>query len=298
MYPKLPAITDLEALLAVSRAGSISRAARDMGMNQQTLSTRVSRAEQVLGVTVFERSPYGIKATESGEVVLEAVPALLTACADFAHNVEQARADNLARHLTVAVSNTVAEIHYPVWAAAFRDAHPKVKLTMVHGNSQDVRELVATGIAGLGIVEGGTPRHDLIETVLCPDELVLAVPAHHLWANRESVSREELRATPLIVREPGSGTRRVIEEELGEIADPAGEFGSLSAQRAGMIALGAPAIIPRSVVLDQVALGTAAIVATEVAFERSISAVVRRGATVPKDATAFTRLAKSFGAPS
>ena len=204
-------------------------------MNQQTLSTRVSRAEQVLGVTVFERSPYGIKATESGEVVLEAVPALLTACADFAHNVEQARTDNLARHLTVAVSNTVAEIHYPVWAAAFRDAHPKVKLTMVHGNSQDVRELVATGIAELGIVEGGTPRHDLIETVLCPDELVLAVPAHHLWANRESVSREELRATPLIVREPGSGTRRVIEEELGELADPAGEFGSLSAQRAGMI---------------------------------------------------------------
>lgn len=90
----------------------------------------------------------------------------------------------------------------------------------------------------------------------------------------------------------------MIEEELGEIADPAGEFGSLSAQRAGMIALGAPAIIPRSVVLDQVALGAAAIVATEVAFERSISAVVRRGATVPKDATAFTRLAKSFGAPS
>ncbi|MDU4705083.1 MAG: LysR family transcriptional regulator, partial [Corynebacterium sp.] len=75
MYPS--AVAELEALLTAARAGSISKAARELGINQQTMSARIARAEKALGITVFERSPYGVSPTENGQVLIDALPDLL-----------------------------------------------------------------------------------------------------------------------------------------------------------------------------------------------------------------------------
>lgn len=295
MYPALPAMADLEALLAVAHAGSISRAARTAVLNQQTMSTRVSRAEKTLGITVFERSPYGVRLTDPGALLISALPDLIQAHTRFLDTVQRLKDTGTARRMTVAVSNTVAEVYYPGWAARFHAAHPAVKMTMVQGNSHEVRELVAGGKIDLGLVEGGRPRHDLAETVLCRDELVLAVPASHPWASAETpITAKQLRKTPLVVREPESGSRALVEEVLGELVEPAGEFGSLSAQRAGMLALGEPTVIPQAAVTDQVTLGDVAIVKAEPLFVRDISAVVRRGSQPSPDIAAFIAVALAY----
>lgn len=299
MYRYLPAIKDLEALDKVARAGSISTAARQQMMQQQTLSARVSRAEKTLGFSVFTRSPYGVTLTEKGAALLGALPELLHACRAFSAVVTHLRSEDTPRHLIVAVSNTVAELYYPTWAAAFTTLHPSVRMTMLHANSRDVRDLVGAGTADVGVVEGGTPHHNLVEAIIGSDELILAVPTGHPWAKRRSsgaVTAEELRTTGLLVREPGSGSRKVIEETLGQLAEPAGEFGSLSAQRAGILALGIPAIISRGAVSDQVALGRIVVVPTAgIQFRRPLSAVTRRGSEVSYDVAEFIRVARESG---
>nr|WP_120491416.1 LysR family transcriptional regulator [Corynebacterium lactis] len=295
MYPRLPALEDLEALLAVSRAGSISLAARERGVHQQTMSTRISRAEKALGVTVFARSPYGVTATERGATVLQALPDLLAAARNFTATVSSLLADDTPRHLTIAASNTVAEVHYPHWAARYHQLHPAARMTMLQANSRAVRAMVADSVVDLGIVEGGSPRHDLRETVIGADELVIAVPSGHPWSARGQVSNDELRSTALVVREPGSGSRRVIEDALGHLAEPAGEFGSLSAQRAGMLALEAPAIISKGAVADQVALGRIRVVGSETPFNRNISVVTRAGRNDNPDVAAFIAVAREEG---
>lgn len=300
MYPSLPAMEDLEALMAVARAGSISTAARDQGRNQQTMSARIARAEKTLGITVFARSPYGVMLTEQGQAIIDALPDLFSACRTFSDTVARVRADDAPRHLSIAVSNTAAEVYYPTWAAQYQKRYPTVRLSMLQANSRAVRGMVADSAVDLGIVEGGRARHDLFERVVATDELVLVVPHTHPWAARakdkpdseqEPITTEQLRDTPLVMREVGSGSRRVIEEALGSVAEPAGEFGSLSSQRAAMMALSAPAIMSRGAVTDQVALERAVIVPTEVRFLRDISAVVRRGVEFNRDAEAFIELA-------
>ncbi|WP_297454674.1 LysR family transcriptional regulator [uncultured Corynebacterium sp.] len=293
MYPA--ALAELEALFAAARAGSISKAARELGINQQTMSARIARAEKQLGITVFERSPYGVTPTENGHVLIDALPDLLAACHTFSGIAASLRSDDVPRHLTLAVSNTVAELYYPVWAAEFHRLHPAVKLSMVQANSREVRQLVADSAVDFGLVEGEAGRHELQEQVIGTDELVLAVPTEHPWAERaavhNAVSIEELRTTPLVIREPGSGSRQVVEDALGNLAEPAGEFGSLSAQRAGMSALAAPTIIARGAIRDQVTLGRIVIVPTDTRFTRNLSAVMRRGSETSGDISEFIRIA-------
>lgn len=64
MYPQLPGIEELRALVAVAELGSISSAARSQGVQQQTMPQRIAHAEKTLGITVFDRSPYGVRPTE------------------------------------------------------------------------------------------------------------------------------------------------------------------------------------------------------------------------------------------
>lgn len=151
-----------------------------------------------------------------------------------------------------------------------------MRLTMLQANSHKVREMVAEGTFPLGT-----------------DELAVAVPKDHPWEQKGIISAELLRSTQLIVREPGSGSRRVIEDALGKMAEPAGEFGSLSAQRSGILALNAPAIISTRAIADQVTLGKITILPAEIRFDRLISAVLRRGYEPSDDIAEFIRIAAS-----
>lgn len=169
-------------------------------------------------------------------------------------------------------SNTVAELDYPRWAAKYLRISPQTHLHMRQLNSQGAQRQVVQGQAELAVVEGNWVSHELHQRVLGHDELVVVVPAEHPWAqandhghsdtkpgktaSREKiVTKNELKSTPLVLREPGSGTREVVEAVLGELAPPAGEFGSLGAQRTAIGAIGAPGVIARRAVASQLATG-------------------------------------------
>ena len=82
----------------------------------------------------------------------------------------------------------------------------------------------------------------------------------------------------------------MVEDALGTLTEPAGEFGSLSAQRAGMIALAAPTIIARGAIRDQITLGRIVIVPTDTVFTRNLSLVMRRGSKASGDISEFIRI--------
>lgn len=295
MYPRIPDLADVAAIVAVDRHGSISAAARATGIHQQTMSARVARAEKLLGLTLFHRSPYGTETTNRGRTLIDAATGLLDAAQGFATTVTHLHDDTGPRDLTVAVSNTVAELYFPDWAARFHSSHLSVRLSMMQANSAQVCRLVEDGTAALGIVEGGPVTHSLEESVLGHDDLVVAVPADHPWAAPgRAVTARELRATPLVVREPGSGTRQVVEAVLGQLTEPAGEFGSLAAQRAAISSLNSPGIIAAGAVSDQIALGRLVRVHTPgVEFRRRLRAVRRRQASFQEDAAVLLAIARA-----
>lgn len=298
MIPHVPPVDQIATLVAVDEHRSIAAAARDLGLSQQTVSARVAAAEKTLGVVVFRRGVGGSEPTERGRTVLDAARDLLGAAGEFSRTVAATTRPDAVRSLPVAVSNTVAELYFPTWAARFHRENRAVRLLLRSRNSAEVCEAVAGGECVLGFVEGAEVSHGLASDVVGVDDLILVVPPTHPWAGTE-VSAGQLRRTPLITREQGSGSREIVEAALGTLAEPAGEFGSLAAQRAAVTGMGEPTVIAARAVSTQLASGElVAVPVTGVTFRRMLRAVYPRGRPLgvgDPDAEALLRIAKVRG---
>src|SRR3954471_534592 len=250
-------LAELRAFCAAVDLGSLGRAARLLRVSQPALSKRMRTMEAVVGTPLVERSSRGISPTPAGtKLYVEARKLLLQAEA----------VDDLVRGLSgeerpvrLAASHTIAEFVLPGPLVDFerqRERHLSVELMVA--NSVVVRELVRDGRADFGIAavdrvaQGVAP---LTETPFCEDEVIVAVPSGHPWAEGEEVEVEQFVATPMVVRDPSANTRRVVEEALAKrglsLAAPLAEVGSTSAAKATALSEGAP------VLLSLLALGPA-----------------------------------------
>src|SRR5699024_10291695 len=129
-------------------------------------------------------------------------------------------------------------------------------------NSARVGELARDGAVDLGFVESPQAHTGLRSRTVAHDRLVLTVPSDHPWARRRPVGPRELARTPLVSREPGSGTRETVDQAMAahglRLAPPLLELGSSTAVRSAVLAGAGPALVSELVVAG--ALARAALV--------------------------------------
>lgn len=239
-------VAALRVLVEVAAAGSLSGAARRLGTSQQAVSARMRALESGLGLRLLSRSAQGTRLTESGAVVAGWASEVLEAATRFEASVAALSAPGAAT-VRVAASLTIAEHLLPRWLSAHRRARG-ADVELHAANSAAVIERVREGSADLGFIE--TPRipADLVSAPLGVDELVVVVRPGHRWARRSSITRAQLAATPLAVREAGSGTREALDDALREGAEvpraaPAAVLPTTAALRATALAGDDPAVL-------------------------------------------------------
>ncbi len=213
----------LEAFLAVARERSFSRAARRIHLSQPTLSGHIQELERELGQRLFVRRTREVALSEAGRV-FESHAARLTAVASDARQA-MADLDGLgAGALLVGASTTPGIYVLPRAVAAFQRRYPGIALTLRIGNSGVIEQAVRADELDLGVVGGHVlgPGERCVAAGLV-DELVLITASRHPWARRGSVSRQNLSSERLLIREPGSATRHVMERALQQAGiTPAG----------------------------------------------------------------------------
>ncbi|GGK95292.1 LysR family transcriptional regulator [Mangrovihabitans endophyticus] len=221
--PLPPWISDLPALdllLSVAETGSVGRAAQAHGITQPSASARINRLERRLGVPLLVRSRRGSLLTPAGEAVVAWTHGVVDAAQALADGVLTLRADRQAR-LRIAASLTVAEYLLPAWLLTLRRSHPDLDISAGVANSADVCVAVRTGAADLGFVESPDVPADLSARVVGEDRLALVVAAAYPLAARASsgLRLRDVVNQPLLLREPGSGTRDTfllaVENALG-----------------------------------------------------------------------------------
>lgn len=211
----LPDLDAIRLLVVIADCGSIGAAARREGITQPSASKRVAVLERRLGVELLRRTTRGSALTDSGRVVtewargvLEATEALLTGSAAL-------RAAHIGT-LRVAASQTIAEYLVPIWLAKLRTAKPDAAVRLEVMNSTAVIDAVRASSCDVGFVESPGVPDDLAATTVRRDELRLVVaPGHPFAGRRTAVTRKELVASQLVVREEGSGTREELGRALG-----------------------------------------------------------------------------------
>lgn len=255
---RVPDLGALELLLAVVRLGSVGRAAAELGVTQPAASARIRSMERQAGVALLERSPRGSRPTEAGALVAEWARQVITAAEALDAGLDALRERRDGR-LRVVASLTVAEYLMPGWLVTLKTVRPGVAVTLRTANSTVVAEEVRGGDADLGFVEGARTPAGLSGTVVAADRLVVVVGARHAWARRRAgVTAAELAATPLVLREQGSGTREVLDRALaayGGTAPPLLQLASTTALKAAAGSGAGPVVVSDLAVADELAAG-------------------------------------------
>lgn len=203
----------LGTFVRAAELGGFTAAAADLGVTQAAVSQRVAALEKVLRIPLFDRRAGGIRLTEGGERLYGFARRIL-ALHEEARVGLGAAPRPVAGDLPLSTSSVPGECLLPALLAAFREAYPRVQVRATVGDSRSAIADVERGAAVLGLVgrkdEGGGLEYRPIGT----DCLVLVVPPAHPWARRGAISLRRLGREPLILREPGSGTRSVLEQGL------------------------------------------------------------------------------------
>ncbi|AEF42086.1 LysR substrate-binding domain-containing protein [Hoyosella subflava] len=281
--PQTPRLDVLDLLVSVAELGSLGLAARERGISQPAASMRIRALEAQLRLVLLERSPTGSKLTPAGAAVVEwAIPVLdaaraLVAGASALHGHQRTS-------LRIAASMTIADHRIPSWLLALHRELPDTSVALRVGNSHQVMELVHNRDVDLGFVEGPSVADGLEARVVGEDELIAVVAPGHAWAVRSGpLDIQEVAATPLLLREKGSGTREAVWDVLRRVGDPpapAAELGSTAAIKAAARAGVAPAVLSRLSVEEELKDGSLVSVALSDSsvLRREFRAIWRRGA--------------------
>jgi molybdate transport repressor ModE-like protein len=284
------AVRDLGALRAlreVGRRGSIAAAAAVLGVSQQALSARMRTLERTMNVTLLVRSPGGSHLTEQGRLIVGWAEDMLDAADRLEAGLRSIRS-GVSHRLAIAASQTVAEHLVPHWLVELRGIEQAsaeqtptvVELTVA--NSTRVIELVRDVNVRLGFIETPHLPADLVTAHLRDDEMLVVTAPGHPWARRRRpLSLAEFAATPMVMREDGSGTRVTLTDHLAAQHPPlsariAMELGTSAAVRSAIAEGVGPGVLSRLAVRDDLVLGR--LVAIEVAgppLIRQLTAVWR-----------------------
>jgi molybdate transport repressor ModE-like protein len=293
---RVPDFAALEVLLAVAHTGSLTAAARELGITQQAVSARVQSAEARTGVALISRTRRGSTLTAEGTVVAEWAARLLAVAGELDAGLAAFRRDHQTR-LRVSASLTIAEQLLPAWlvslqAAARHRGQPPAEVVLTAANSETVAAQVSRGVADLGFVEGpGSPR-GLRSLVIGHDELAVITRPDHPWAcRRDPVSPAELATTPLVSREEGSGTRDVLAAALSaalgrRVTLPVAlALSTTAAVRSAVLAGAGPAVLSELTVTEDIAARRLArIPVAGVDLHRSLRAIWAGGRLPPAGA--------------
>lgn len=271
----LPDLTALAVFVATVDEGSLGAAARRVGIHQPNASRMMARLERQTGMILLERHPRGARPTPAGILFAAHARELLASAREFSDWLDHARREDVVE-IRVGASMTIAEHLLPGWLAQLRERQPRARVDLTVQNSEQVLDGLHSGHLALGFVE--TPRlpgwvnHRIVDH----DELVVVVGPDHRWSRRRRpLTRDELAATPLVVREGGSGTRSAFEALVdAELPEPAQVLASNAAVTVAVAAGAGPAVLSQLAVRHQVASGElVAVPVADVTMRRELCAV-------------------------
>ncbi len=301
----------LRVFRTVAEQMSFRKAAEVLHLSQPAVSQHIRALEEEAGVRLFDRARgegHGsqISLTEAGRVLLgyantaaETMVAAQRALAALNHEAAGA--------LRLGASTTVAQYVLPRILGAFLRQYPQVRLSLISGNTEQVVEAVAEEKVELGIIEGPAMRRDVKTERMVQDEMVLIVSPNHAWAARKGggIAAGELTKVPLLLRERGSGSRRVVERALKKVGLPlrslrvAMELDSTEAIISGVEAELGVGFVSRYAVKKVLRLGSVKVVGVEgLEILRDFSFVWLAGAELTGTAAAFQRFAMGSSASS
>jgi len=200
-------------LVALADAGSVTAAARGAGISQPALSQQLRLIERHYGFPLLVRAGRRVVLTRAARQAVDYARRIVR-LAEESERAAREVVELEAGRLTVGATATVGTYVVPAALAEFSRRFPRVDVQLRLGALSEVERWVLRGDVDLGVVGQGAGRAEATVTPFRRDELVAVAAPGHPLATVARLDGAALAAHPLIVREPGSGTRRTLERAL------------------------------------------------------------------------------------
>lgn len=284
-------VSDLMMFEAVSRHGSMNRAAAELNTVQSNVTARIRTLEDELGVSLFQRHARGVSTTPSGQRILPLVAQLTKLLAD----VRTAARDDGAPHgsLHLGSLETTTALRLSPLLTQFAATFPEVRLVVTTGTTRKLLDDVINCRVEGAFVAGPVSHPDLHQETVFTEELVLVT-------SRQIQGLDALRGIAdlkTIVFQAGCSYRQRLDSLLADIgvvtAKPL-EFGSLEAIISCVSAGIGVTLLPKGIVAPAWQTGRIAVHELPLDEGRVETLFVRRhDAFVSSALAAFLKLAQS-----
>src|SRR3954467_15088796 len=209
-FPRELTIRQLRALAAVHRDRSVTAAAKHLHLTQPAVTLQIRNLQDLAGLPLIQRTSDGMLLTDAGREVLALSERIEAAIADCETSLEMMAGKTAGRISIGAVSTS--KYFVPFMISGFSKRHPDVEVTLSIGNRQEI----GTALRGydLDFAIMGRPPADIdMDVHLIGDHPhVIIAPTGHRLARKSRIAPGELAGETFLTREPGSGTRGLMEQ--------------------------------------------------------------------------------------
>jgi DNA-binding transcriptional LysR family regulator len=264
---------------------SFSKAASTVYLSQPTVSSHIKDLENHFECKLIDRLGREVVPTKAGQLLYGYAAKMIA----LKEDTEKALAEfqgKIRGHLTIGGSTIPGGYILPPLLGRFKKAYPEVTVTLTEGDTAGIIQDTLEGRVELGIVGAKAGEVQLVQEKFMDDEMCLIVPTGHNWAIRGTVMVDDLEGEPFIMREPGSGTRKSIEQVLDEAGyrpsrlNVVAEMGSTEAVRQAIKAGVGVSILSECAVVDELTSGILRKVGIEgVSFHRAFYLITHKHRT-------------------
>ncbi|MFD1955084.1 selenium metabolism-associated LysR family transcriptional regulator [Paenibacillus thailandensis] len=283
----------LHIFYTVAERGSFSAAAQALHMTQPAVTMQVQSLEDYFGTKLLLRSTKRIELTEAGRTLMPYAQKSI----ELIRDTDQAMASytkQLKGKLQLGSSLTIGEYILPRLLGPFGQEYPHIAISMKVMNTTQIIEEILNHQLNFGLIEAPVSHPDMHIEPVMKDELVLIAPTNHPLAGKSDVTFEQAMEYPFVLREQGSGTRLVMEEQLRlQSIDPAQmkivmELGSTGAVKSAVEAGFGLSVISSSSIKHEVALGLIRVIPlSNIVFKRYFYSIYLKSSLLPISAVSF-----------
>lgn len=198
---------------SVAKNKSVTLAAKELYLTQPAVSIQIHLLEDDYGVKLFNRSGKGITTTEEGNLLFSYAEKILNLSDETDEALRQIKSLERGK-VKIAAGRTIGAYYLPQLFESFTLKYPNIGIQMDIGSSSQVIEGILAFRNDIGFIGTDYFNKNLVVIPFTKDRLVLITPPDHELTHKKVISYKDLSGQKMIMREKGSGTRELIENEL------------------------------------------------------------------------------------
>jgi DNA-binding transcriptional LysR family regulator len=245
-YLKHGTLPQLRVFEASVRLGCFARAAEELHMAPATVSVQIRKLTETVGAPLFEQVGRRIYPTEAGRRLHASCDQVFGALTAFEQTLGELRGLQSGQ-LRIAVTTT-ARYFASRLLGAFVQRHPAIATALQIHNRSGLLERLARNEDDLYLFADAPRAGELVVQTVLANPLVVFARADHALAGSRQIGLARLAREPLLLREPGSGTRAAalqVFERHGLVPRIRMELGSNEAIREAILTGAGVAILSR-----------------------------------------------------